>query len=292
MPDLDALSAELENDASGQGGETSSDGSVTGGGSTGGAAAGGSSDAGAADGGQGGAEGGGAQGGENGQAGAAQGGDGGVAQSGEGGMGDMGAGGDLQGGAGGMSPVGLCADGCALLYVPFDSSTGSSQYFTINLNIANGVDLSQSVLTAHLRNAGSEPTTASIQIYASAIPSYAFYGAQSLPVSSLDGGGTLTLDLTNTGAWDNTKVISFGFLIQAGGSPVPVSILIEEVLITNTDTYGPWLFTQASDVNDESVAASFNDPDIIFANAYNRIEGAKATWVAASSGAGSAGGAL
>jgi hypothetical protein len=164
------------------------------------------------------------------------------------------------------------------MYAPFQSA-GDRQFFTINLDIANGVDLSTSVLTARLRTVQGSAET--IQMYASALPSYAFYPSPPIvSVASFASGGTITMDLTNTGSWDHTKVMSFGFLIAGSGTPETLQILVEDITITNSATVGPWLFKKATDVNPmTNVDANYNTPNILFANDYNHVNGAKVIWV-------------
>ena len=193
-----------------------------------------------------------------------------------------GAAGSGQGGAGagqgGSGSTMSCVDGCAIMYIPF--ATGSAgQFFTINLDITNGVDLSTSVLTARLRTLQGSSET--IQFYASALPNFNFNGAAAkAPLSSFANGGTITMDLTSTGAWDHTKVMSFGFSIAGAGIAETVQILVEEVTITNSSAVGPWLFTNQADVNENTnVDPNFYTPNILFANPYNAVPGAKGIWM-------------
>jgi hypothetical protein len=280
MPDFDALSVGHGRGAGGTGASSgnhaTSGATSTGGlaGSSGGMGALGGSVAGEAEagtspnGGEGGANEGGANEGGAGPAG----GYGGV--QGEAGSGEPG------GGEAGSGPAIHCVDGCAILYLPFDMAS-EQQFFTINLDTANGVNLSTSVLTAHVRTLQGSAET--IHLYASALPNFKFNGtAPSATVASLANGGTLTMDLTNTnaGTWDNTKVISIGFLISAAATPETVQILVEDVTVTNSTTFGPWLFTMQADVNETStVASNYNTPNILFANNYNTVPGARGIWV-------------
>jgi hypothetical protein len=56
--------------------------------------------------------------------------------------------------------------------------------------------------------------------------------------------------------------------------------LVEDVTITNSTTFGPWLFTMPADVNESSTLdAAYYTPNIFFANQYQRVPGAKAIWI-------------
>ena len=187
-----------------------------------------------------------------------------------------------------------CIDGCALLYLPFAATCPTSPFFTINLDIANGVNLSTAVITAKVRALDFTGTNESIRFYASALPNYAFYAASAVSISSLVNGGTLTMDLTNTPGWDHTKVMSFGFNIGGSDTSPTIWLLVEEITITGSSTAGPWLFRNAADVNESSnVGANFATPNIIFANNYNHLPGQKAKWIpgSGSGGVGGSGGA-
>lgn len=229
------------------------------------------------------------QGGEAGEAGVGQ---SGAPQGGTSGMtsgGSSNAGSSTEAGAGGAGPDLPCTDGCVLLYIP--PSANFQQFFTINLDLTNGFDLSDSVFTAHLRAIDFTGTSESIQFYASAT-NYAFWGngGVSAPISTLTGGGTLTMDLTNTPGWDSTHTISFGFLLRGAQTTTTVQVLVEDITVAvkadpqATPKVGPWLFTQQSDVNEataETIDAMYGVDNVIFANPYNAVTGAKAKWVPA-----------
>lgn len=211
---------------------------------------------------------------------------GGVSGANDGGTGPAGGSGGLQGeagsgdagaGEGGSGPTQTCVDGCAIMYIPF-AAAGSGQFFTINLDFTNGVDLSTAIVSARLRTL--QGTSQLIQLYATALPGFNFHGTAQTSLASLANGGTLTMDLTNTGSsWDNTKVRSFGFLID-GTIAETVQILVEEVTITNSTAVGPWLFTKQADVNESAmVDPNFYTPNILFANPYNQVPGAKGIWM-------------
>jgi len=268
LPNPDDLEAEYGSGGGGSGGGGSGGQAVDGGTSDGGLAG--------ADGGRGGnATAGHAQGG-----GPANGGKAGENAGGADNAGVKGEGGSDEPTAGdtGSGPPIACEDGCAIMYVPFAMAT-ERQFFTINLNVTSGVDLSTSVLTARVRTL--QGTTETIQMYASALPNYNFYGSAAVvPVASLAGGGTLTMDLSSTGTWDHTKVMSMGFLIAGAASPDTLQVLVEDITITNSPTVGPWLFTMQSDVNENTnVGDNYNTPNVLFANAYNRVVGARGIWV-------------
>jgi len=266
-PGLDGLS-----DHYGVGGGTAG----SGGQGTSGETSGGGGDVAGSDGG--GAAAGGDQGGSSPNAGAGAANEGGTGPAGGsgGGQGEAGSG-DAGAGEGGSGPTKTCVDGCAIMYVPFVTG-GSGQFFTINLDFMNGVDLSTAIVSARLRTL--QGTSQLIQLYATALPDFNFHGTAKTSLASLANGGTLTMDLTNTGSsWDNTKVRSFGFLID-GTIAETVQILVEEVTITNSPTVGPWLFTKQADVNESSmVDPTFYTPNIFFANPYQQVPGAKGIWM-------------
>ena len=316
VPDLDALSQDFghprPSGASGSGGsaglEQGEAGGTVAGGTAGGSGGGSSGKGGShAKAGTGGGVNAAGTGGSNegGQSGANQGGEGGAeggqAGSGEtqggapsagttsGGTTSTGASGGVanEGGGAGAGPNLPCTDGCALLDIPPD--IGFSQFFTINLDLTNGVDLSDSVLTAHLRTIDFTGTTETIQFYASAT-GFAFFNNNNATVelSSLSDGGTLTMDLTSTGTWDNTHVISFGFLLHGGSTAVTNQVLVEDISVAvkadpeAMPKVGPWLFTKESDVNEataETIDTMYSTPNVIFANPYMPVTGAQAIWV-------------
>jgi hypothetical protein len=221
-----------------------------------------------------------------GQSGAPQGGTSGMMSGGSSNAGSSNAGSSNAAGAGGAGPDLPCTDGCVLLYVP--PSANFQQFFTINLDLANGYDLSDSVFTAHLRAIDFTGTSESIQFYASAT-NYAFWGngGVSAPLSTLTDGGTLTMDLTNTPGWDSTHTISFGFLLRGAQTTTTVQVLVEDISVAvkadpqATPKVGPWLFTQESDVNEataETIDVMYGVNNVIFANPYNAVTGAKAKW--------------
>jgi len=297
-PDMDKLTADY-----GQalpGGDAGSDGSQGGtstGGTeeTGGTAPGEGGTAGeAGEGGQAGSNvggGGGSTGGKGGTAGTA--GKGGSA--GKGGTGGTAGG----GGAGGIGPLPACpGDGCALIVIPADTATPApvvayKQYFTINIDLSAGVDLSDSIITTHVRAIDFKGTTETVQLYASALPAFAFWGNRSMtvPLSTLAGGAELTMDLTgDTGSWDAKHVISVGLLFSGGSKLSTVKLLVEDFTATvkadptAAPKAGPWLFAQQSEVNEtpaESVPSTYNVKNILFGNPYQAVPGARPLWVAA-----------
>jgi hypothetical protein len=178
-----------------------------------------------------------------------------------------------------------CTDGCAILNVP--PSANFQQFFTINLDLNNGIDLSDSVFTAHVHAVDFTGSSEAIQFYASAT-GFAFYGnTTQVPLSTLVNGGTLTMDLTSTAGWDNTKVISFGFLLHGASVPKTVQVLVEDITVavkadpSATPKVGPWLFTQEADVNEtpaEQVPSTYSATNIIFGNPFQAVTGAQAVW--------------
>lgn len=236
--------------------------------------------------------------GEGGQAGSNEAGEGGSNEAGMGGTGGTFSGGGRGGtGGSGGAPLPPCpGDGCVLLTIPADTAkpvpaVGYQQFITINLDIAAGVDLSDSIITAHIRAIDFRGTTETVQLYASALPNYDFWGnnGATLAISTIAGGGTLTMDLTNTGTdWDATHAISIGLLFHGGSSLSTVKLLVEDITATvkadptATPKYGPWLFTKRADVNQdpvEKIPASYNVPNVIFPNAYQAVTGTQALWV-------------
>lgn len=190
-------------------------------------------------------------------------------------------------GAAGAGPALPCVDGCALVYIP--PLANFSQFYTINLDLNAGVDLSDSVITAHIRAIDFTGGSDNIQLYASAT-GFSFYGnnGATLPLSSLADGGVLTMDLTSTGTWDAKHTISFGFLLHGSSVASTVQVLVEDVMIAvkadpmAMTKVGPWLFTKKSDVNEasaETIPGTYSDQNIIFANPYMAVAGAKAIWV-------------
>ena len=234
------------------------------------------------------------QGGKGGSAG--KGGTGGGGRGGTGGTG--GTAGAVVGGSGpiaGAGPLPPCpGDGCALIVVPADTAmpvpkVNYKQYVTINLNYSAGVDLSDSIITAHVRAIDFKGTTEAVQLYSSAL-NFAFWGNNGvmLPLSTIADGGTLTMDLTNTGGWDSKHVVTIGLLMQGGSSLSAVKLLVEDITATvkadptATPKYGPWLFKQQTEVNEnpaESISTTYSIPNIIFANPYEAVPGSRVLWV-------------
>jgi len=255
---------------------------------------GGSGESGGAEGGTAGAAGAAGEGG--GQAGSNEAGEGGAPEGGKGGTGGTGGRGGT-GGSGGVLAV-CPGDGCALLTIPADTAkpapaVGYQQFVTINLDIAAGVDLSDSVISAKVRAIDFKGTTETVQLYASALPSFNFFGNNGITasLSSLANGGTLTMDLTSTGTWDAKHAISFGLLFHGGSSLSLVKLLVEDITVaikadsTPNPKYGPWLFKKQSDVNEsvvDKIPGDYNTPNVIFPNAYQAVPGTQALWVAPS----------
>jgi hypothetical protein len=315
-PDLDKLSASFGHAGAGGHAGLAGAGASQGGAGSGGAGSGGTGEPGGSpDNGEGGTTAGASEGGEagsieTGQGGSNEGGEAGAVAAGEGGKGgkgggaghggttaaggttsmagttSAGSGGAMAGaGAGGAAPVGPCEDGCALLYIP--PTPNFAQFFTINLDLSSGFDLSDSVFTARVRAIDYTGSGDIIQFYASST-GYAFFGGTTnATVASLVNGGTLTMDLTSTPGWDSTHTISFGFLLHGSATPTTVQILVEDITVTvkadptATPKVGPWLFTQPTDVNDaaaETISTTYSDQNIIFANPYMPAMGSKAIW--------------
>ena len=233
---------------------------------------------------------GGSSSGSGGKAGSSAGGTDGGGTGGTGGTGGNGGTGGGTGGSGiGGAVNGPCIDGCVLLYVP--GVTNFQQFFTINLNLADGLDLSTVLIQARVRAIDFAGTSENVQFYASATPgSFSFYGAGTVPLSTMANGVIMSMDLTNTGGWDHTDVISFGFLIHgaSSASPASVQLLVEDIVATvkadppATPPAGPWAFTMQSDVNEnnaEDIPGTYNVQNVIFANPYSAVVGARAVWV-------------
>ena len=62
---------------------------------------------------------------------------------------------------------------------------------------------------------------------------YAFWNNKgaSVAISTLSGGGTLTMDLTSTPGWDSTHTISFGFLLRGAATATTVQVLVEDITV-------------------------------------------------------------
>jgi len=241
------------------------------------------------------------QGGSNeaGQGGSNEAGQGGSNEAGQGGSGATSGTAGGSGGSGGAAPPPSCpGDGCVLLRIPGDTAIPAppvdyTQFVTINLDLDAGVDLSDSVITAHVRAIGFKGTTETIQLYASAQPNFNYWGnAANLSVSAIADGGTLSMDLTDTGTtWDAKHVVAIGLLVRGGSSLTTIQILVEDIIATvkadptATPKYGPWLFTQQTDVNEtpaEQISGSFAEPNVIFPHPYQAVTGTQTLWLAPS----------
>ncbi|HET7544619.1 MAG TPA: hypothetical protein VFK05_32340 [Polyangiaceae bacterium] len=289
-PDLDKLSLKYGEGGSGgsAGFEDSQGGTVAGGNGEAGETSEGGTTAGA---------------GEGGQAGSNEPSEGGSSAGGKGGSGGTGAtagtaGSNGTGGSAGTGPLPACpGDGCALITIPADTAmpapaTGYQQFVTINIDLAVGADLSDSIVTAQLRAIDFTGTTETVQLYASALPSFNFWGnkGMTVPLSNLATSTTLSMDLTDTGTgWDNKKVVSVGLLFKGGSKLATVKVLVEDVKVTiKADStanpkYGPWLFTKSSDVNQdlaEKIPGGYSTPNVIFPNPYQAVPGTQVLWVA------------
>ena len=245
--------------------------------------------------------------GEAGEGGSNEAGHGGSNEAGESGSDDGGKGGtgvggtgatSGTGGSGGAAPLPPCpGDGCVLLTIPGDTASPAppvnyQQFVTINLDLNAGVDLSDSVITAHVRAIGFKGTTETIQLYASAVPNFNYWGnAAKLSVSAIADGGTLIMDLTDTAGttWDAKHAMAIGLLVRGGSSLSTIQILIEDIIATvkadpaATPKYGPWLFTRRTDVNEtlaEAISASNGVPNVIFPHPYQAVTGTQTLWVA------------
>jgi len=288
-PDLDKLSAHFDPSLPAGGFDGSQGGTAAGGdGESGGTGEDGGTNATAGEGGQDSSS-------EAGEGGTSAGGKAGAGQGGRGGSGGT----SGTGGSAGGGPLPACpGDGCVLLTIPASTATpppkiGYQQFFTINLDLTAGVDLSDSVITARVRALDFNGTTETVQLYASALPNYNFWGsAGSVALSTLAAGGTLTMDLTNTGTgWDAKHAVSLGVLFKGGSSLALVKLLIEDIQATvkadpsATPKYGPWLFAKQTDVNEnpvEQVPGTFATPNVIFPNPYQTVPTTQALWVAPS----------